>query len=686
MSSTSTAAAPTLLTGLWRRKLPHYPDTPARSWYLTLVVITSIVLYYQLFVAGAVGNQLIAYFHLSFAYFVWIFIIGAAFGAAASVAAGLLDRWGRAHIVAYGVVICSLLTLFALPATTTKMAYLVVYCVVSVVEGAVLVATPALIRDFSPQLGRASAMGFWTLGPVIGALVTSEITARTLDSHPDWQFHYRLCGVISCAVAVVAVIGLRELSPRLRDQVMVSLRDRALVEARAKGLDVEALERGQWRQMMRVDVVGSALAISIFLAFFYTIVSFLPVYLATNFGFTPAQANALGNWYWIANAVALVVTGIVSDILKVRKPFMILGALISIAGLYVFLGYTDHPDTGYYSFAVVMTVIAVGGGIAYATWMASFTETVERRNPAATAVGLAVWGGVLRTVVTFTLFGLLMVVDAAGPLVNNGPRLQEIQAQHGAQLATIQTVGAETMTQLGRNPADPAAQMAALTKLTGASPADIQATIALNARYPQELATLQAVDPATLGALAVNPNDARAAGAAVGQVAAKFGISPAEAVGRLTATQQIPRDQLAVASAVGPKLVTAQAQLQAVATVPADDLAYVAEHGAEVKQAAADSPVQWRQWWWICLIAQVLFLPFVFLMAGRWSPKRAAADAAEHDLRVRQELVALAEAEAGKETSAAESAEPATVAESTSGAGESAAGEAAPPAEPAPAG
>ncbi len=61
----------------------------------------------------------------------------------------------------------------------------------------------------------------------------------------------------------------------------------------------------------------------------------------------------------------------------------------------------------------------------------------------------------------------------------------------------------------------------------------------------------------------------------------------------------------------------------------------------QVRQAAADSPVQWRQWWWICLIAQVLFLPFVFLMAGRWSPKRAAADAAEHDRRVSAELAAL---------------------------------------------
>ncbi|MEV0293815.1 MFS transporter [Nocardia sp. NPDC050710] len=642
MSSTSISAPPTLLTGLWQRKLPHYPDTPARAWYLSVVVIASIALYYQLFVTGAVGNELIDYFDLSFAYFVWIFIIGAAFGAAASVLAGVLDRWGRANIVAYGVVICSLLTLFAVPATTTKEQYLVVYILVSVVEGAVLVATPALIRDFSPQLGRASAMGFWTLGPVIGALVTTAISTRTLDSHPDWQFHYRLCGAISLVIAVIAVIGLRELSPQLRDQIMVSLRDRALIEARARGLDVSELERDQWKQMLRLNIVGSALGISLFLAFFYTIVSFLPVYMATNFGFSPAKANALGNWYWTANAIALVLAGIASDYLKVRKPFMIVGALISIVGMFIFIGYTDEPDTGYYTFAWVFVIIAVGTGIAYSTWMASFTETVEERNPAATAVGLAVWGGTLRGVVTVVLFGLLIVVNAAGTLVNYGPGLAEIQAEHGKELATIQTVGAETLAALETNPNDQAAQLTALTKLTGATPAEIQATIALNAKYPQELQTLQAIDSATQTALAANPADVNAGLAAVGQVARKFGIPADQAIARLTATQQVPREELTVAATVGPKLATATQQLQAVGTISAEDQAFLAAHATEVVQARQDSPAQWERWWWICLIAQIAFLPFVFIMAGHWSPKKAAEQAVEHDKSVERELATLA--------------------------------------------
>ncbi|MFI9507998.1 MFS transporter [Nocardia sp. NPDC052566] len=639
MNSSQVTSPPTLLTGLWQRKLPHYPETPARSWYLAIVVITSVALYYQLFVTGAVGNELIAYFHLSFAYFVWIFIIGAAFGAVASVIAGVLDRWGRANIVAYGVVICSLLTLFAVPATTTKEAYLAVYCLVSIVEGAVLVATPALIRDFSPQLGRASAMGFWTLGPVIGALVTTEISTQTLDAHPDWQYHYRLCGIISLVIAVVAVLGLRELSPQLRDQIMVTLRDRALVEARARGLDITQLERDQWRQMLRPNIIGSALAISLFLAFFYTIVSFLPVYMATNFGFTAKQANALGNWYWIANALALVLAGIASDYLKVRKPFMLAGAVISICGLFIFIGYTDQPKTGYYTFATVFIVIAVGTGIAYSTWMASFTETVEERNPAATAVGLAVWGGVLRSVVTVVLFGLLIVVNAAGPLVNYGPKLAEIRHEFGAELATIQKVGPEAMAALGKNPDDKPTQAAALARLTGAAPADILTVL----KYQQELMTLQAIDPATQVALVTNPGDQQAQLAAVGQVVQKFNITPDQAVARLLAAQRVPVADLMVAAQVGPAVGAASAKLQAVGAIPAEDREYLAAHGKQVQKAQADSPKQWERWWWICLLAQLIFLPCVFFMAGEWSPKAAAAKAEAHDQLVERELAALAD-------------------------------------------
>ena len=77
---------------------------------------------------------------------------------------------------------------------------------------------------------------------------------------------------------------------------MVSSRDRALVEARAKGIDVEASLRKPFRQMFKPDIISSAFAISVFLIIYYLAVGFFPVFFQTVHGYSLSQANALGNW------------------------------------------------------------------------------------------------------------------------------------------------------------------------------------------------------------------------------------------------------------------------------------------------------------------------------------------------------------------------------------------------------
>jgi hypothetical protein len=38
---------------------------------------------------------------------------------------------------------------------------------------------------------------------------------------------------------------------------------------------------------------------------------------------------------------------------------------------------------------------------------------------------------------------------------------------------------------------------------------------------------------------------------------------------------------------------------------------------------------------------EVLFLPFMLILGGRWRPKRARQDAEEHEKKVAEELAAL---------------------------------------------
>jgi ACS family D-galactonate transporter-like MFS transporter len=637
----SALGAPRGLRALWDRQLPRYPDTARRMLYLGITVLATITLYYELYIQGAVATKIIQHFGFTFTQFVFVLVIGNAVGAFASLAAGLADRWGRANLVVGGLLLTGLLILFAIPNASSKAEYTVFFALLSMVEGAILVATPALVRDFSPQVGRGVAMGFWTMGPVLGSLVVTEVSSHTLASHPDWQFQFRLCGVVGLVVWAITFIGLRELSPRLRDQLMVSMRDRALIEARAAGIEPEKALHGHWRQMLRLDIVGPALAISLFLMLYYMFVAFLVVYFVTVFRYTEARANNLGNWYWIANAVALLGAGVFSDRLLVRKPFMIVGAVISLVGVGLFAAAATAPHTGYHTFALYFILMAGGGGIAYVTWMAAFTETVEKHNPAGTATGLAIWGWIIRIVVTASFAILTAVVPATTALVDHGPRVQAIVARYPQQVKALQTVDPATLAALKANPANPGAQARALSELSGLPVADVQKVVLLGAQDKAQLATLAAIDPGTLAALSVNPANAAAGAKAVGEISAAFGIAPAAALSRLHAAAQVPPADLALLRGDGAKVQQAGARLRSISTIPPADVAYLAAHGGEVAKAQTDNPGQWQTWWWICFICQVAFIPFVFLLTGRWSPRKAHADEREHERMVDRELARL---------------------------------------------
>ena len=531
-------------------------------WYLSIVVIATIMLYYELYIGGSVSPKILTGYGMTFPFYVYISVVGNAVGAFGSLFAGLADRWGRANLVAYGLVITALLALFGIPNAGDQWSFAIISVIIGLVEGVILVATPALVRDFSPQLGRASAMGFWTLGPVIGSLVVAVVSTNTVNHLGAWQDQYIICGVVGLVIGVIALFGLKELSPQLRDQLMVSLHDRALIEARARGLNVEqATGRSPWRQMMRLDVVGSAFAISVFLLIYYAAVGFFTIYFTTLFGFSLSKANSIGNWFWAFDAGVLIIIGIISDRVRVRKPFMVVGGIGAVVMTIIFANL--GTKTSYSTLVVVISVLAAFLAIAYAPWMASFTETVEKHNPALTATGLAVWGWIIRVVVALSSLLVPFVISSMTPLVT-----------YGGQVST------------------------------------------LAAQYAPQLATAQAIDPKTQAALNANPADTTALTTAVGEIAKTFNVSP----------------------------TTAQARLVALAAVPKADLQFLNEHATEVSSAAVAAPGQWKTWWWVCVACEILFIPFIFVMTGRWSPRKARQDAEEHERKVQEELAALQEA------------------------------------------
>jgi ACS family D-galactonate transporter-like MFS transporter len=626
---------------LWRRQLPAYPDTRPRILYLAITVLATITLYYELYVSASVSTLILINLHMSFTFFVVTLAFGNLIGAFGSLLAGLTDRLGRANLVVGGLLLTGVFVAFVIPAATNEWFFAIATFVVGLVEGVCLVATPALIRDFSPQVGRATAMGFWTAGPVIGSLIVAVVGSATVPAvvhNPGiWTHQYRICGIAGLIVWLIALVGLRELSPRLRDQLMVTIRDRAVVEARAKGLsetDITAARRHPFRQLLKPDIIISAFAVSVMLLIYYTAVAFAVIYLTTVFGFSVKNANGLGNWNWGFNVIAVLAIGIISDRFRVRKPFMVIGGVVAAVMTVVYLEQAGHHP-GYYTLAIMLAVLSLGLGVAFTPWMASFTETVEARNPALTATGLAIWGWIQRVVVFVSFLIIPVVVTSVTPLVTYGSTVSAYATQYKSELAFAQAHPTVVAT----------AQKVPSTVLATASRLGPQ--LANAQKFAPELAVI-AAHPALFTKLAAAPTNtalqaqavAAAGGGAKGIAVVKtIGANQAAINGVIAAGPQL---QTIAPYAADLKVIAPySAQLTALSKVPPAAIAYLTAHAAAVQKAAAQTANQWKTWYWICFGGIIFFLLSIPLLKGRWKPSDARRDEQEHEAMIQAELAKL---------------------------------------------
>ena len=526
---------------------------------------------------------------MSFSYYVGIVIVSNLIGAFASLPAGLTDKLGRANVVIYGVAAVALIMGFGVPNAHSSLSFAIVICVLGLVEGAILVATPALVRDYSPQTGRALAMGFWTIGPVAGSLIVSVVAANTLPSSgANWQGQFITAAWVSLALFIASLLWLKDLSPRLRDQLMVSARDREAIEAKAMGISAAEMEeatRSPWRQIFKPDLFASSLGISLFLLIYFVAAAFFTIYYAVTFKnpdgtvFTTTQANHLNQWWWGANCVGLIVAGVISDKLRVRKPLMLGGTLVSMVMMVVFLSRATHPHTSFNTLAIMGIIFATAISFAYAPWMAAYTEQVEAKNPALVATGLSLWGWVIRMVVGISFVFMPMVITTVNPVVDNLPYVNHIVTAGGEQM-TVADFAAKNPEVVAF-----ATKHQALLVKVGALPTWVQQG-------------LQSFDPK-----------------AIAYATVKLG----------------PRDMA--------ELVALAKPFTQLVVPNQEALTYMSAHTTELNaalKAVADSPAQWQRWYWIDLAGMLLFIPVILMIPGRWSPRRAAEDLAEHEQRLAQ--------------------------------------------------
>ncbi len=398
----------TLQIGVRHRYLEHYPSNGQRIWYLALAVIATIMLYYESYVLPSVAPLVLRSFSLPVSTYIGILLVSNVIGALSAIFGSLSDRIGRSNLIVYGLLVTALGTV-GISFANSLGVFFVLIVVLGFIEGIILVATPALVRDFSPRFGRALAMGFWTVGPVGGSVLATVIASQTLPTYGTWQSQYVIAGVVGVVIFLLCFLFLRELSPGLRDQVMNSLQEKELIESRAATIDVKKAIEHPWRQMLHPRLMVSALGISLYLLIYYAAVGFFPLYLSSIFKFTVAQANGLVSVFWTVNVIAAIVIGFVSDRTLVRKPYMLIGCLATIVVTFLFISRIGVP-TSAALMTVFLSLFGITLAVGYVTWLAAYTETVEDINPALVATGLAVQGFILRAVVVLSTLAFSFVV------------------------------------------------------------------------------------------------------------------------------------------------------------------------------------------------------------------------------------------------------------------------------------
>jgi hypothetical protein len=354
--------------------------------------------------------------------------------------------------------------------------------------------------------------------------------------------------------------------------------------------------------MLKLDLISSSIAISVFLLFYYASVSVLTIYWVVIFNRSTPQANGINVWLAAFLSGGLVLAGFLSDLARVRKPFMLFGAICAMVMMGFLIVQTGRPHTGYYANVLVIVLLAVSISLAYAPWMANYTEQVEAHNPALTASGLAVWGWILRITVALSFLVLPYVITTSTVLVDNQNAGSTLQAIQAAQPYAPNTT--------------------ALKCNTTPAPASVIENLKTTPQMLPELDTL-----ATILRVCNSTHSLAAALTAAG------GVTNPDVLG-LNAFNPLALD------IQNGKPVT-QTQIAGVAKY-SPNLAGLLVAEQKLIPAQETAPGEWQRWWGVCLAGMFVFAVLVFFMRGRWSPRAARRDLAEHDRIVTEELAKLA--------------------------------------------
>jgi OPA family glycerol-3-phosphate transporter-like MFS transporter len=389
------------------RYLDTYPTGRRRRLLLTMAVLASLITSYEAAIAPVVP-LLLPDLGMTLPTYGAIAAAAAIAGAISGILAGrLADKYGRVRLLIPSMLLTALLC-FAMTLVTTPGELLTVRVVLSFVDGIAIACTAPLVRDFSPRMGRATAFGFWTWGPIGANFLSAAIAGATLPLFVTWQSQFFIMGALSLVTSILIAVYLAELSPDLQATIRQT-------ELTAIGKATDAHPPRMSALLRSRCIWAHVLGISFWLFLYITLLVYGQTMLVATFGVTVAEASQIMTVFWILDILVLVAAGKLSDRWQLRRPFAAVGTALALVALGVLVWMTGNPQsTSILALMVTGMVLGSGLALAYAPWMANFSENAEDIDPRLQGTAWGLFAFVTKVVAVLVLIGAPLVVESAG--------------------------------------------------------------------------------------------------------------------------------------------------------------------------------------------------------------------------------------------------------------------------------
>jgi OPA family glycerol-3-phosphate transporter-like MFS transporter len=356
--------------------IDFFPSGPLRAWLLGLIVLGWAVEQYEGLKTGPVLVTLLGEFDKTLVQ--WGYVAAAAgivYSSGAALLSRAADRFGRRPLLIYPVLGYAAISLLGALAPS--------FAVLAALEmaGSFMVAgmNPAVhaaSRDLTPQLGRAMVYSWVSLAFTVGALLATKVAAFTLPIWPSWRSQYWIAAGPGLVTALVLFVFYRDLSPRVRGQVLQRAADASAASAAAEHVDPYGAGRAIYRSP-RLWILSGTI---VFWSLTYTTVSgYVPAFLAQHHQLAPARAADVTSYFWLVFTGSVFLSGWISDRLRLRKPVVAFGGLTT--GACFWIGASLPVGTSEAALIATWSLTGFFTGFIYPAWCALYSETAEAISP-----------------------------------------------------------------------------------------------------------------------------------------------------------------------------------------------------------------------------------------------------------------------------------------------------------------